>query len=244
MTDKIHPPTPRRRKQARERGRVAKCKTLVTASLLLAITMLLSWSGEGLAHFLMTTLERSLREPMLTLDDGEAVRRMAQLTLAAATLIVPILTAMMLFAIGANLIQTGLLWTPDRLSPSPERLSPAARLSELFSARSLGGFMVTLLKLFAIVATASVLVRSGFPEILRLGALPIDAMAGVLFGMLIRCCGWMGLTILAISTLDYALAWWQLEQSLRMTEQEFREEMRDLENGSVRYARSQAVAKV
>lgn len=244
MSDKIHPPTPRRRKQARQQGRVARCKTVVTASLLLAVTMLLSWSGESLAQFLMTTLERGLREPSLSLDRGEAIRRIVQLVMAAATLLVPMLIATMLCAIGTNVLQTGLLWTPDRLRPSPERLSPAARLGELVSARSLGGFCVTTLKLIAIAATASAMLRSSFPEILRLGALPIDAMAAVLFGFLVRCCGWMGLTILAISALDYALAWWQVEQSLRMTEQEFREEMRDLENGSARYARSQAVAKV
>ncbi|MEO1528159.1 MAG: EscU/YscU/HrcU family type III secretion system export apparatus switch protein [Planctomycetota bacterium] len=244
MTDKIHPASPRQRKRAREQGRVAKSKTVVTAGILLAVTALLSWWGEHLGRGLMTMVERSFQEPILTLDRGEAFRVIAHAVFAAAMLTSPILIALVLVAIGFNLLQTGLLFTPSKLTPTPERLNPTARLLEMVSPRSIGETTITALKLFAIFATAGALVRSNLPQIGELGAMPMGPLASSLFNLVLRCCGWIGLTVLALAILDYAIAWWQVEQSLRMTEQEFREEMRDLEGGAARYARSHAVTKV
>ena len=244
MSDRIHPPTPRKRKQARDQGRFAKSKTLVTAGVLLGFTALLSWWGESLARALMCSIEHGLGEPILTLDRGQAIRSIACVVFAAATLLLPMLVALMLLATGMNLLQTGLVWTPSRLRPSMERVSPVARLTDIFSPRSLGRFLTTALKLVAIAATAAALFRTCLPEIARLGEMPLEGLAAALFGLVLRCCGWMGMTVFAIAVLDYAIAWWQHEQSLRMTEQELREEMRDLEGGSVRYARSQTVSQV
>ncbi|QDV46783.1 Flagellar biosynthetic protein FlhB [Stieleria neptunia] len=246
MSDKIHPPTPRRRKQAKEQGRAPRSGDVVSAGLLLATTGLLAWFGPELAQSLTVSLAETLGGPReLSLSRWESQRMIVKAFAAVGTLLLPLLVAMMICGIGLNLLQTGLLMTPSKLAPALDRISPAARLKSMTSARSLGRFAITLLKLIAVSAVAIGVVRSSLPTLIGVTQMPIAAIATTIFDTLIECCFWMGATLLALACVDYSLARWQHERDLMMTEQELREEMRDAQRAAPpATARTQAVQGV
>ncbi len=246
MSDKIHPPTPRRRKQAKEQGRAPRSGDVVSAGSLLATTGLLAWIGPGLVHSLTASLAETLGQPgELSLSQWESQRMILKAFAAVGSLLLPLLVAMMICGIGLNLLQTGLLMTPSKLAPSLDRISPAARLKSITSARSLGRFAITLLKLIAVSAVAIGVVRSSLPTLIGVTQMPMAAIAATIFNTLIECCFWMGATLLALACVDYSLARWQHERDLMMTEQELREEMRDAQRSAPpATARTQAVQGV
>jgi flagellar biosynthesis protein FlhB len=135
---------------------------------------------------------------------------------------------------------------PNRLVPTADRLSPAKRLGESISIKSLGRFTIMVLKMLAILSVALIIFRNSLPEILRLVELQPAEIASRLFELSCRICLWTGSTLLVFSGLDYALAWWQHERDLMMTEQELRDELRDAEGAKqpVKTARSEAVRGV
>lgn len=246
MSEKIHPPTPRRRKQAKEQGRAPRSGDVVSAGLLLATTGMLSWFGPDLAEGMMGTMSDAFNSPPpLSLDRADSMRMILRLFATIGYLISPLLIAMMLCGVGLNVLQTGWMLTPAKLAPSLDHVSPTRRIQSITSARALGRFLITLLKLIAVIAVAISIARTSLPTLMTVSELPIKGIATTIFGMLIECCFWMGLTLTAFACVDYSLARWQHERDLMMTEQELREEMRDAQRASVPApARSQAVQGV
>ena len=247
MSDKIHPPTPRRRKQAKEQGRAPRSGDVVSAGLLLATTGLLSWFGPNLADALMVLIGDALQQQaMLSIDRSQSYRMILKAFFTIGYMVLPMLIAMMMCGLGFNLVQTGWMMTPSKLVPSLDRISPGKRLKSIGSARSIGRFGITMLKLIAVIAVSMTVMRTSLPRLIRVTELPLAGIAAEIFQTLIDCCVWVGVTLLAFACVDYALAWWQHERDLMMTEQELREEMRDAGGARqpVKPARSQAVQGV
>ncbi|MCO8120341.1 EscU/YscU/HrcU family type III secretion system export apparatus switch protein [Stieleria sp. TO1_6] len=247
MSDKIHPPTPRRRQQAKEQGRAPRSGDLVSAGLLLATTGMLHWFGPGLTQGLMASLDHTLHQPaLLSTDRWQAFQMIATAMAAAGWLVVPILIAMMMCGVAINLLQAGWSMTPSKLLPNANRLSPLKRLQTIWSPRALGRFAITVLKLLAVIAVSITVVRTSLPGLIAATGMPLAAIAALIFGTLTECCGWIGFTLLGFAAVDYALAWWQHERDLMMTDLELRDEMRDAERSrqTPTTARTQAVQAV
>lgn len=247
MSEKVHPPTPRRRKQAKEQGRAPRSAEIVSAGLLLATAGLLNCFGPNLAQTLMASLSDPLHQPaQLSIDRWQSYRMIASSLAAVVSMVLPMLIAMMMCSVGLNLLQTGFMMSPTKLIPSLDRISPGKRLKSITSARSIGRFAVTLLKLIAMIAVSITVLRTSFPNLIHVTQQPLAAIGTEVFQVLIRCCLMIGATLLAFACVDYSLAWWQHERDLMMTEQELREEMRDAEGAkqAVKTARSQAVQSV
>lgn len=244
MSEKVLPPTPRRRQLAKEQGRAPRSNDLVSSGLLLATTGLLIASGDRIASGLIQSLVETLGGPAtVTLNHNEAFWMIARAMAGVAVMVLPMLIAMMMCSIALNVLQTGWRITPQKLLPDASRLSPSQRIQQIFSVRSFGRFGISVMKLIAVFSVGLAVVRSGLPEIASLPSLSPVGIATKVFELLTECCSYVGLTLLVFAIVDYALEWWQHERDLMMTEQELREEMRDAQRAgpSNRSPRTQAV---
>lgn len=233
MSEKIHPPTPRRRQMAKEQGRAPRSSDLVSSGLLLATTGLLVGFGDSIATGLVQSLTETLSAPTkLTLDRTEAFWMIAKAVLGIGMLVLPMLITMLMCGIALNLLQTGWILTPEKVAPDLARLSPAKRAAEIFSLRSWGRLGINIMKVIAVVTVSIAVLRTGLPQLMTIVNLSPGGIATTIFELLTRCCTWVGGTLLSFSLIDYALAWWQHERDLMMTDQELREEMRDAQRAS------------
>lgn len=247
MSDKIHPPTPRKRQQAKEQGRGPRSAEVVSSALLLSATGVLSWIGPSLVDHLLEGITNALRQPTVSWSDSwQPYRAIVRAILGAGLTLMPLAIVILGCGTGVHVLQNGFRIHAQKLVPSVERLSPLVRLQTMFRIRSLGGFAITLMKLLTLSTVFLFFMRETLPALLRLPGTPLESIGPTIFQAFLDCCWWTGATMLAFACVDYALSWWQFERDLMMTEQELREEIRDMQRAQVpaTTARSQAVQGV
>jgi flagellar biosynthetic protein FlhB len=140
-------PTPRKLQQARERGEVVKTQDLSSLASLAAAATVVALGGGWFCRKLMGELTPFLAHPdafSLENGGGVAVARMA--TMAALPVLGSVLLAAAAAGIAGNVLQTGLMFTPEKLLPDFSKLSPAAGFKRIFSIDGLMQFLKSLAK--------------------------------------------------------------------------------------------------
>ncbi|OHB78303.1 MAG: flagellar biosynthetic protein FlhB [Planctomycetes bacterium RBG_16_64_12] len=242
--DKSHQATPHRRQRAREEGHVAKSQDLGSAVLLLAGMLALLMSGRALLEFLGEYTTRQLGgRPWLTANLDTVTAEWNSTLFSLAKCLLPILGLMMLTAIAINLVQVGFLFLPAKLSPDISRLSLTKGFGRLFSLANAARLGFGLFKILVIASVAFVSLYGERETILGLTALPATAIGAYLLEILLWTTIKVGLALLLLALLDYAFQRWRHEEDLKMTPQEVREEMRNLEGDPQIVARRRVVQR-
>jgi flagellar biosynthetic protein FlhB len=233
--DKTHDPTPRRRQQARESGRVAQSHDLTSAALLLAAIALLAFTGNRLFEFLCALLRESLgggtwRSWMDARDAGGqlVVGPFRELAGGLAALVLPVLAGAALVAVAVGSLQTGFLLLPQRIVPDWSRSNPLAGLRRMFSGTSFARLAMGVFKVGVVAAIAWSDLWGRRDELALLVALEPGDLAVRAGDLCLSTCLKLGGALLALAAVDYLFERWRLERELAMSPQEVREELREL----------------
>jgi flagellar biosynthetic protein FlhB len=231
--DKTEKPSPKRLKDARERGQVASSRDLTMAAGSLGATGALVLAGSYALHRLTTSVASGLAHfGDASVRDLKADDLMPLLTSGGALLALtagPIAVAAAVAAVGGATAQSGFNVAASALRIDWQRLSPSRGLAR-FTPKQAG---VDTLKA---IVVASVLGVLGWRIARDLGAdaqrlTNVDAMGTALFGwrQVLRLLWQAGFAVLAVGALDYGIQRWRLWSSLKMTRQELRDEARNAE---------------
>jgi flagellar biosynthetic protein FlhB len=228
--DKTEAPTPRRRQEAREQGNIARSQDLTAAVLLVAMLLLLKTTGPRMIAALQALVGQMLGAASLA--DFNATHALEELGTALehmAIAMAPLLGGVMVVAILANVVQVGFNLNVERLQPNLAALNPFKGVGKIFG----GGrpvqmlLNITKLVLLALVAWSAVhdrivqivtVQQLFFTQIFKLGA-------EVVFSIAMR----LGVALLILAIIEYAYQKWRIEQDLKMTKQEVKEEMRRMD---------------
>ena len=242
--EKSQEPTTHRRQKAREEGSVAKSQDLASAVLLLAGVAALMVAGSSVVGFLMGYGRRQLGgDAWLSADVSFAVAEFNGLLWDLARYLLPVLGAILGAAIAANLVQIGFLFLPSKVAMDLSRLDVVQGFRRMFSLTNAVRLAFGLFKIAVIAAVAFACLRKELPTILGLAGLSLLEIAVYLGQVLLWTTLKIGLALLVLAILDYGYQYWQHEQDLRMTPQEVREEMRNLEGDPQVVARRRAVQR-
>lgn len=242
--DKSQDATPHRRQKAREEGHVAKSQDLGSAVLLIAGMLALLMSGGALVDFLFCFTESHLGgRPWLTMDPELAAGHWNATVLELGRYLLPIFGLLLLAAVAVNVGQVGLLFLPSRLAPDVTRLDPLQGFRRLFSLSSVARLGFGIFKILVIGAVAFASLYGERHRILGMTELPKEAIAFYLVQILLWTTIKVGLALLVLAILDYAFQRWKHEQDLKMTPQEVREEMKNLEGDPQMVARRRVVQR-
>jgi flagellar biosynthetic protein FlhB len=150
---------------------------------------------------------------------------------------------LMLAGIVISVAQTGLLFLPEKVQPKFSHLDPIQGLQRIFSLAGAVRLGFGMLKVLIVAAVAYFSLADRWEEVLAMTGLELLPIGGLMGELLL----WTGLKIagalLLLAALDYGFQWWKQEQDLRMTPQEVREEMKDLQGDPQVIARRRSVQR-
>jgi flagellar biosynthetic protein FlhB len=228
--EKTEQATSKRREDAREKGQVTKSRELASVAVLGACLVYFYFGASDLANQLMTLMKTSFRKSGQTTVSIDTIQPLlTDLCYQAFALLAPFLLVTMIAGLMINILQVGVLFSAEPITPKYSKIDPVKGLKRLFSLRSLVELIKNVLKM-AIVGFVAYLTISGESHnllpLVDLGVRDILGYLGkVSFKILYSTC-WI-LVILAI--LDYAYQKWEHERSLKMSLKEIKEENRQSE---------------
>lgn len=230
-------PSGRKLSKARDRGQVAQSREINNWFMIGTGLGLVAFGGGPIAHTVGMALKRYIESPQELSVEGALWPAVRETLGTIGTALALPMILLIVAALAGSLIQTGLLFAPEKLSPKLDNLSPMKGFSRLFSARGLIEFGKTLAKLAVVVAVVVMLMR---PELARL-PLMSGLDAGAMMGEIARLTGRMGLGVFValtfIAMLDYAFQRFSFMKSMRMSKQEVKEEFKQSEGDPMIRAR-------
>jgi flagellar biosynthetic protein FlhB len=128
--------------------------------------------------------------------------------------------------VAIGLFQSGFQLTPELLTVRWEKLSPAEGYQRLFSLGAVVRAIASLLRMLAVAALMAWVLRGRIVQIAHLGEGNVATAAAEGWGIIMRLSLAVAAAMFLIGLLDYGYQWYKFEQSLKMTRQELKEEMK------------------
>ncbi|MBN1852905.1 MAG: EscU/YscU/HrcU family type III secretion system export apparatus switch protein, partial [Pirellulales bacterium] len=243
-SERTHDPTPHRRQQAREKGEVVFSHDLGSAAVLFAGILALMLLGGGLTDYFSGLLRRQLGETgPLAVNREFAVQSYDGIVSGLSKAALPILGLLFTAAVAATLLQIGLLFTPSRITPDIGRLSPIRGYHRIVSLSGMMRLGFGLFKVLVVSVVASAVIFSSWKDLVSLSGKEIGQIASFLASILLTTMLWCGIALMVLAIFDYAFQRWRHERDLRMTLQEVREEMKEMQGDPQIFARRRAIQR-
>jgi flagellar biosynthetic protein FlhB len=228
--DRHLPASPRKIKKARGEGQVARSRDLGHFAVIAAAGALLAALAPEVAGWLKNILAAGLRFDARTLVEPDAMTtRLAELGLKMMWLVVPLGAVMAGAALASSVVSGGWNWTFTPLAPKFGKLNPVAGVGRMFSKHQLGETLKACLLALVLGGIGGLYLQAEMPAFLATLELPLPAAlsqaTSTLQGGL-----WLLLLALAVFALiDVPLQRKWLQDRLKMSHQEVKEEFRQLE---------------
>ena len=224
---RIHPATPRKRQQARDRGQVAKSADLTAAVLLVGAIFALLIFGNRFADHLKEIAHHHLSEVVLT-DAGPAWWHeiWSEAVTLFGFLLLPAVIFLLLLPLGTHFLQTRFLLHLTGTAPDWSRIGPQHGTRRIFSTVNVfrAGFGIA--KLLVVGAILIWTFATRWTEIVALCSMPVEDLAQSLLGILFSVLIPISVALLLLAVLDFLYQRRRFEAEVMMTTQEVREEIR------------------
>lgn len=225
--DRTEPATPFKLREARKRGQVSKSLEVNSLLLLSAALLVMFTMGEnmirrqiGLSRDLLGSAHRMNFTIATAMGLFEWVMR------AIGSILAPLILALILMAVLANLFQTGPVFSFFPLKPDMDRLNPVNGFKRIFSKKLLFESLKTVIKIIIFGSVIYCAVRALLPSIMAMVAadphvypeLLLDQSKSLVYKLL--------LVILIIALADLLYSRWDYARQMRMSRRELKEEVK------------------
>ena len=221
--------TPKRRREAREEGNIARSTDAAGAMLLLGSVLVLASCIHPFLSSLAAMLENSLNGDQLAsgIRPDEVAEMVLPTVLQGVNAATPIVLGATAVAILAQLLQVGFLVSGKALEPKFSRLNPMQGLGRIFGMQGVIKTAMDVLKVILVVWIAWSLGTGILPQIAALPELGVLRGFEEIGSMGMNLAIQVGAALLALGVADYAVQWFKHERDMRMTKQQVKEEFKE-----------------
>lgn len=244
FSERTEQATPRRREEARKKGRIAKSREIPSVLVLMAGVSVLFVSGAFISNQLSTLMvhlfkqvgSRSFHLASLQAVEGEIMRSVL-LTLA------PVLGVVLATALLGHLVQSGFLLSIEAMTPDWSKINFVRGFKQIFSMTSLAELLKSFLKMVVVGIAVWSTIKKEWPQMVCLigqePGLLLRSIGSILWGLLLKT----GLVMFLLAGLDYLFQRYTYEKHLRMTKQELKEEFRMTEGDPLIKSRIRSIQR-
>ncbi|WP_304168963.1 flagellar biosynthesis protein FlhB [Phenylobacterium aquaticum] len=228
--DKTEEPSARKLADARAKGDVPKTPDLPQLSSFMAAAAVIAVSGGAMSRNMAVALKPFLEHPeAFSVGGGGRVQVAHQALMAAVPMLAAVLAASVIAGVVGNVAQTGLLWTPGKLAPSFDKLSPMSGLKRLFGLDSMMQFAKSIVKVMLVAWIAWLVMKPHMRDMPGLAAMDPMAILPYLCDILRRLVFSIGGFLLVIAGFDW---FWQRQRFMarhRMSKEELKDDYKQTE---------------
>lgn len=223
--EKTEKATPKRKREAREKGQIFKSVEVNTALTLLVMFGVISIFGQTIVENIKNLLRYFLTMDAPDIFDVAATTKMfGDAVLMFIGIMAPILIASLAASLVTNVVQSGFVFSTKALSPKFDRINPLSGLKRIFSTRTLLDLVKAIIKI-AILGMVAYNEFQAHMEDFR-GLMGQDTAAAVadFVDIIISVAFNLSIAFAIFAPFDYMYQRWKYNKDLMMTKQEIKDE--------------------
>lgn len=228
--EKTQPATPHRKREAREKGQVARSTDLNAAIVVIAVIIVVysirGYLGENISDYVRQILGNEMG---LSLSVPYIMYLLKLTLMTFLKLLAPIFATAIVFGLLVNFFQVGMVVAMEGIKPKLSHINPIEGFKRIFSKRALVEFIKTLLKITIIGLITYNVVRKALPDtmiLIETGlGFSVEYLGKLLFRVGITATG----AFLVIAFFDLAYQKWEFARNMRMSVDEIKKEMKQTE---------------
>jgi flagellar biosynthetic protein FlhB len=228
--EKTEEPTARKLSQARERGELPRSPDFGGAMEVLVICLLMFFLGAEIVDGFAEMLKNGLTFNRAQIEDVQDLPLVAGARLFEGLWAVKwLLLASVVVALLASTLNGGFNFSGKAAAPKLSKLNPLSGLKRMFGAQAWIGLLRNLLKFVAIAAVLGFVLWTRRAEMIAMSRDSFEMMLAAGASLALVTFTLVSAAVAAIALLDVPYQRWSYLRRLRMTMQEVRDEMKDIE---------------
>jgi flagellar biosynthetic protein FlhB len=228
--DKTEEPTARRLEKAKEDGQVLRSQDMTIAAVTVTVIAAMYLGGFWMGpRFVDTFTEALTIPPNYAFEANLALNRLSILALDSFVTVIPVFVLAIVAAIGSATALGGFVFSAKAFAPKASKLNPIKGMSRIFGLKALVELSKALLKFSLVAGIGGSYLYFNFDTIMSVGDMPIDraiaqSVETVLLGALVAT-----VALVLIALIDVPYQRYEFIKKLKMTKQEIKDEMKDIE---------------
>ena len=227
---KTEEPSSKKLADARKRGEVVKTPDLSSLLSLVGAFSVVAVAGGWLAQDMMTKLVPFLAHPAsMSLEGSGGVEVGRNAVMAAMPTLLAVTLVAGLAGAAGNLLQTGFMFTPEKLKPDASKLNVLKAFQRLFAMDNLMNFLKSAVKIFVTGIVAWMTLKPHASELYNLPGMPISEI----LPLSMKLAKALMISVVCFLAITAGADWFYQRQSflkkMRMTKEEVKEEYRQQE---------------
>ncbi len=242
--ERTEPATPKRKREALEKGQVAKSQDVNSALILLSGVLLMLFLGGSMVVKMKDTMGMICKN--LFYEDFNAdtfIGLVMDISFKNLKGVLPIMGGFMIVGLLASYSQVGIIFSRKALIPDFKRLNPVTGVKKLISKRSLIKTAMSLVKLSVMCGIAYVAIIKDLEPLMELVSMRTEEIfssaSGLIFGITLK----ITIILLILSLLDFLYQRWQHSKDLMMTKNEVKQESKQTEGDPLVKSRVKAAQR-
>ncbi len=227
-SDKTEQPTPKRLKDAKRDGNVARSPDITAWLGILGMSVLMQLTISRTYDAAAATM-LSVRSITADPDPGQALALLGEGLKLAALAVLPLFAALMLIAVIGGAAQGGAMPVPKRLKPKFSKLNPWNGLKRAFGPQGGWEMIKALLKSTLVGILVYRAVVDITPVVMGSGALPVRAVVMTIGTTAVSLVRNVAAAALVLAAVDYFVSWRRIRKQVRMTRKEVTDENKQAE---------------
>ena len=230
MAEKTEQATPKKLKDARKKGQVAKSQDFSSA-----FTFVVSISATlGMSSYLYDQLSNYFFYTFKSISAPDPIQgRIGQVVLQAITVIcttsLPLAFMTTIVGVFISFIIVGPLLSFEAMKPDIKKLNPITNLKNLFKMKTLFELIKSILKISGAIFLIYTVVWSSIPEIISTAALSVHAISLVFNDFLVKVLIRIGIFFLTVAIADLIYQKKNFAKEMKMEKFEVKQEHKDTE---------------
>ncbi len=230
--EKTEKATPKKKKEARDKGQVVQTKDINSAATLFGVFLFLQLFSD----FYIESFYRLFKDSMTfsgqfseTLTQRSLYTLSNYVILESLKLSIPILLVGLIIGIITNIMQVGFLFTVDPLKFKLDKISPIKGFKRMFSLKSVVEMVKSLLKGFGSLIITYLYLKDQVDDLVLMLDLPVLQIAALMWKILFNVVMRNAFLMFVIGMFDYIYKLWENERELKMSKQEIKDEYKLME---------------